>query len=240
LSAKSARALDVFIVAGEASGDQLGASLMRGLRRRLVGEIRFRGVGGPAMAAEGLASQFPMDDVTAVGFGSVMRKLPLILRRIRETAAAVIAAPPDVLILIDSPDFNQRVAPRVRRALPALPVVRYVAPTVWVWRPGRARKLTPFVDHVLALFPFEPEVLKKLGGPPATYVGHPLLERIADLRPSPEERKSRAKGTPVLLVLPGSRRLEIARLAGIFGEAIGRVTQKRGAIRVVLPTLRAC
>jgi lipid-A-disaccharide synthase len=240
LSAKSARALDVFIVAGEASGDQLGASLMRGLRRRLVGEIRFRGVGGPAMAAEGLASQFPMDDVTAVGFGSVMRKLPLILRRIRETAAAVIAAPPDVLILIDSPDFNQRVAPRVRRALPALPVVRYVAPTVWVWRPGRARKLTPFVDHVLALFPFEPEVLKKLGGPPATYVGHPLLERITDLRPSPEERKSRAKGTPVLLVLPGSRRLEIERLAGIFGEAIGRVTQKRGAIRVVLPTLRAC
>jgi len=240
LSAKGARrALDVFLVAGEASGDQLGASLMKKLHQRLAGAIRFRGIGGPAMVAEGLASQFPMDDVTAIGFGSVVRKLPLILRRIRETAAAIVASPPDVLVLIDSPDFNQRVARRVRRARLDLPIVKYVSPTVWVWRPGRARKLAPLVDHVLALFPFEPAVLKSLGGPPSTYVGHPLLERIADLRASPEEERARKKDPPLVLVLPGSRRLEIQRLAGIFGEAIGILAQKRGPLNVVLPTPRA-
>jgi lipid-A-disaccharide synthase len=191
------------------------------------------------MAAEGLASIFPMDEVTAMGFGSVIRKLPLILRRIRETAAAVIASPPDVLILIDSPDFNQRVARRVRRRLPALPIVKYVSPTVWAWRPGRARKLTPLVDHVLALFPFEPDVLKKLGGPPSSYVGHPLLERIGDLRASPEEERSRRSDPPLIVVLPGSRPLEIHRLARTFGEAIGRLAEKRGPIKVVLPTLRS-
>jgi len=240
LSAKGARrALDAFVVAGEASGDELGASLMKKLRERLLGEIRFRGVGGTAMAAEGLASLFPMDDVTAMGFGSVIRKLPLILRRIRETAAAVAASPPDVLILIDSPDFNQRVARRVRRVLPDLAIVKYVSPTVWVWRPGRARKLAPLVDHVLALFPFEPDVLKKLGGPPASYVGHPLLDRIGDLRASPEEERSRANDPPLLVVLPGSRRLEIHRLAKIFGDAIGRLAEQHGPLKVVLPTLRA-
>jgi lipid-A-disaccharide synthase len=240
LSAKGARqALDVFLVAGEASGDQLGASLMKKLRERFAAEIRFRGVGGPVMASEGLVSLFPMDDVTAMGFGSVIRKLPLILRRIRETVAAIAAAPPDALILIDSPDFNQRVARRVRRMLPALPIVKYVSPTVWVWRPGRARKLTPLVDHVLALFPFEPDVLKKLGGPPSSYVGHPLLERIGELRASPEDERARENNPPLLLVLPGSRRLEIQRLAKIFGEAIGLLAQKRGPLNVVLPTLRA-
>ena len=227
-----------FVVAGEASGDQLGASLMKKLRQRRMGEIRFRGVGGHAMAAEGLVSLFPMDDVTAMGFGTVIRKLPLILRRIRETAAAIVASPPDVLILIDSPDFNQRVARRVRRVLPDLAIVKYVSPTVWAWRPGRARKLAPLVDHVLALFPFEPDVLKKLGGPPASYVGHPLLERIGDLRASPEEERSRANDPPLLVVLPGSRPLEIHRLAQIFGEAIGRLAEKRGPMKVVLPTLR--
>lgn len=239
MSAKGAgHALDAFLVAGEASGDQLGASLMKKLRQRRMGEIRFRGVGGHAMAAEGLVSLFPMDDVTAMGFGTVIRKLPLILRRIRETAAAIVASPPDVLILIDSPDFNQRVARRVRRVLPDLAIVKYVSPTVWAWRPGRARKLAPLVDHVLALFPFEPDVLKKLGGPPASYVGHPLLERIGDLRASPEEERSRANDPPLLVVLPGSRPLEIHRLAHIFGEAIGRLAEKRGPMKVVLPTLR--
>jgi|SRR5579871_45623 len=232
-------ALDAFLVAGEPSGDHLGAGLMQKLRARLGGKVRFRGIGGPAMAAEGLASQFPMDDVTAMGFGAVIRKLPLILRRIREAAAAILASPPDVLILIDSPDFNQRVARRVRRALPDLPIVKYVSPTVWVWRPGRARKLAPIVDHVLALFPFEPDVLKKLGGPPSSYVGHPLLERVADLRPSPEEERVRGNEPPLLVVLPGSRQIEIRRLARIFGETIGRLVSSRGPMNVVLPTLRA-
>jgi len=229
-------ALDIFLVAGETSGDHLGASLMKKLREMNVGEVRFRGIGGPAMIAQGLASQFPMDDVTAMGFGSVIRKLPLILRRIRETVAAVITLPPDVLVLIDSPDFNQRVARRVRDALPDLPIVKYVSPTVWVWRPGRARQLKPLVNHLLALFPFEPEVHKKLGGPPTSYVGHPLLERLKDLRPSVGDEKARQKEPPVVLVLPGSRHLEIKRLAAIFGEVISRIARLR-RINPILPTL---
>lgn len=238
MASRAGRALDAFVVAGEASGDQLGASLMRKLRA-LAGDVRFRGIGGPGMAAEGLQSLFPMDDVTAIGFGSVIRKLPLILRRIRETAAAIAASPPDVLVLVDSPDFNQRVARRVRRALPDLAIVKYVAPTVWVWRPGRARKLAPVVDHVLALFPFEPAVLKQLGGPPSTYVGHPLLERIDELRPSAAEADRRRNEPPLVVVLPGSRRLEIDRLASIFGDALARIAKERGPFELVLPTLPA-
>jgi len=228
--------LEVFLVAGETSGDHLGASLMKKLSERLVGEVRFRGVGGPAMAAQGLASLFAMDDVTAMGFGAVIRKLPLILRRMRETTEAIVQSPPDALILIDSPDFNQRIAKRIRRALPHLPIVKYVSPTVWVWRPGRARKLKPLVDHILALFPFEPAVHKKLGGPPTSYVGHPLLERLKELRPSDTDAQAREREPPLVLVLPGSRPMEISRLAASFGEAIGIVAKSR-QINLVLPTL---
>jgi lipid-A-disaccharide synthase len=232
--------LDIFLVAGEASGDHLGAALMKKLRARLAGEAagepRFRGVGGPEMAAQGLASLFPMDDVTAMGCGAVLRKLPLILRRLRETVAAIRQSPPDILVLIDSPDFNTRVAGRVRRALPNLAIVKYVSPTVWAWRPGRARKLKPLVDHILALFPFEPEVHKKLGGPPTSYVGHPLLERLGELRPSRDEARARDGDPPLVLVLPGSRPGEIRRLAAVFGEAIGRIAKSR-PIDLVLPTL---
>lgn len=231
------RPLDIFLVAGEASGDHLGAALMKKLRER-AGEVRFRGIGGPEMEAQGLASQFAMNDITAMGFGQVIAKLPLILRRIRETADAIKRSPPDILILIDSPDFNQRVAKRVRRVLPDLPIVKYVSPTVWVWRPGRAKKLKPLVDHILALFPFEPEVHRRLGGPPASYVGHPLLERLGELRPSQAEEKSRREEPPLVLVLPGSRRSEIEQLSTLFGEALGRIAMRR-TIDAVLPTLPA-
>lgn len=233
------RPLDVFIVAGEESGDRLGGPLMAALKVRTGGNVRFRGIGGAAMEAQGLQSQFPMEDVTAIGFGQVIGKLPLILRRIRETAAAISVSPPDVLLLIDSPDFTHRVARRVRKVLPALPVVKYVSPTVWVWRPGRAKAMRAYVDHILALFPFEPSVHKNLGGPACTYVGHPLLEQLGDLRPSsPEETAARhAKERPLVLVLPGSRRSEIQRLGTIFGETIAEINEKRPDVEFLLPTL---
>ncbi len=229
------RPLSIFLVAGETSGDLLGASLMKRLQARLGG-VHFRGIGGPEMAREGLVSQFPMEDITAMGFGQVIKKLPLILRRIRETAAVIRREPPDILVLIDSPDFNQRVAKRIRRALPDLAIIKYVSPTVWVWRPGRAKKLKPLVDHILALFPFEPDVHKRLGGPPTTYVGHPLLERLGDLRPSRAEEKARDEDPPLVLVLPGSRRSEIEQLGWLFGQVIGRIGKNR-KIDFVLPTL---
>ena len=227
------------MVAGEASGDHLGARLMAALKSQLGGRVRFRGVGGAAMGREGLASLFPMEDVTAIGIGAVAVKIPTILRRLSETIAAIRAAKPDVLVLIDSPDFTHRVARKVRRALPDLAIVKYVAPTVWAWRPGRARAMRPDFDQVLALLPFEPAAMEQLGGPPTSYVGHPLLERLAELRPSPQETAARKREPPLVLVLPGSRRLELGRLAPIFADAIGRLASARGAIEFMLPTLPA-
>jgi lipid-A-disaccharide synthase len=228
--------MDIFLVAGETSGDTLGAPLMSALSKQLGGKVRFRGVGGSAMEAAGLDALFPMEDITAMGFNQVLAKLLLILRRLRETAAAIVAKPPDLLILIDSPDFNHRLAKRVRRVLPGLPIVKYVSPTIWAWRPRRARAMRPNFDHVLALFPFEPEAHERLGGPPCTYVGHPLLERLSELRRPAGER---ASGEPLLvLVLPGSRRTEIRRLMPVFGEVVAKIAEMRGAeVGFLLPTL---
>ena len=227
---------DIFLVAGEASGDALGAPLMTALRKQLDGKVRFRGVGGSAMKAAGLDLLFPMEDLTAFGFTQVLFKLPLILRRLRETAATVVANTPDLLILIDSPDFNHRLAKRVRRVLPGLAIVKYVSPTIWAWRPARARAMRPNFDHVLALFPFEPAAHERLGGPPCTYVGHPLLERLGELRrPAAEQAEAEP---PLVLVLPGSRRTEIRRLMPVFGEVIAKIAEMRGTeVDFLLPTL---
>ena len=229
--------LDVFLVAGEASGDALGGPLMAALKARLSRNVRFRGVGGAAMQAEGLTSLYPMEDLTAMGFNAVIAKLPLIFRRLRETAATIAASPPDLLILIDSPDFNMRLGKRVRQALPELPIIKYVSPTVWAWRPGRAKVMRPVFDHVLALFPFEPAVHEKLGGPPCTYVGHPLLERLGELRPLAADEAARSAGPPLVVVLPGSRRTEINRLSPVFGKTLARLAESRDGVEFVLPTL---
>src|SRR5262249_9552635 len=161
--------LHVFLIAGEESGDRLGGPLMRALKER--SNVVFSGVGGMEMAREGLVSPFPISDLAIIGFNAVARKLPLIFRRIRETVAAVLAPRPDVLVIIDSPDFTHRVARRVRKKAPSIPIVNYVSPSVWAWRPGRAKSMRRYVDHVLALLPFEPEAHRRLKGPPCTYVG---------------------------------------------------------------------
>jgi lipid-A-disaccharide synthase len=161
----------------------------------------------------------------------------MILRRIRETADAVIDAAPDVLIIIDSPDFTHRVARRVRARNPDIRIVDYVAPTVWAWRPGRARAMRPYVDHVLAILPFEPEALQQLGGPPCTYVGHPLTEQIANLRPDESEQQRRDAEPPLLLVLPGSRRSEIRHHMATFGATLDLLRRQNVAFEAVLPTM---
>jgi lipid-A-disaccharide synthase len=232
----------IALVAGEESGDQLGAALMRALKKRTGGRIGFTGVGGREMAAEGLASLFPIHDLAIIGFGAIPRQLPRILRRIRDTAALVTAARPDALVIIDSPDFTHRVARRVRAAAPSIPILDYVSPSVWAWRPGRARAMRSYVDHVLALLPFEPRAHQRLGGPPCTYVGHPLLEQLGELRPSALEAERRLAEPPILLVLPGSRSAEIRRLLAIFGQTLGLLTAGllaagRAPPAIVLPTL---
>ncbi|MDB5509039.1 MAG: lipid-A-disaccharide synthase [Hyphomicrobiales bacterium] len=234
---QAARSLDVFLVAGEESGDQLGVKLMRALRDATDGAVTFRGVGGPAMTRDGLASLFPQSDIAVMGFLPVIARLGLLLRRIRETADAVIAAPPDVLVIIDSPDFTHRVAKRVRKALPDLPVVDYVSPSVWAWRPGRAPAMRAYVDHVLALLPFEPSAHERLGGPACTYVGHPLVERLGELRPDAAEEAARHSSPPTVLILPGSRRAEITRLIPVFAETLARVDAVCGPADYVLPAV---
>jgi lipid-A-disaccharide synthase len=233
----TSRRLRVAVVAGEPSGDQLGFKLMRALSEQTNGEIAFLGVGGAAMTAEGLASLFPLTDVAVMGILPVLARLPTLIDRIRRASAAIAAARPDALVIIDSPDFTHRVARRVRRALPDLPVVDYVSPSVWAWRPGRARAMRAYVDCVLALLPFEPEAHRRLGGPRCVYVGHPLVERLAELRPGDEEARRRAAKPPLVLALPGSRRSVIARLMADFGAAIAAAEREAGPFEIVLPTL---
>jgi lipid-A-disaccharide synthase len=189
------------------------------------------------MAAEGVVSPFPTDDLAIVGVSAIPARLRLILRRIRETADAVIAARPDALVIIDSPDFTHRVARRVRARAPSIPIVDYVSPTVWAWRSGRARAMRAYVDCVLAILPFEPAAHQRLGGPPCVYVGHPLIERLSDLRPNPREAERRRSSPPLVLVLPGSRSSEIRLLLAVFGEAIAHLHARVGDIELVLPTM---
>jgi lipid-A-disaccharide synthase len=227
----------VFLIAGEESGDRLGGALIAALRNLTQGRARFSGIGGTRMAEEGVASLFPLGELAIMGFGAIPARLPKILRRIAEAADAVIAARPDVLVIIDSPDFTHRVAKRVRARAPEIPIVDYVCPTVWAWRPGRARAMRAYVDHVLALLPFEPAAMAELDGPPCSYVGHPLGERVSSLRPNAEEARRRLADPPLLLVMPGSRSGEIKRMAKPFGDAVGLVQKRVGALDVVVPAV---
>jgi lipid-A-disaccharide synthase len=231
------RAISLYIVATEESGDALGAALVRALKARHGGALTLNGVGGRAMAAAGIVSPFAIDELSIMGIAAIPRRLPMIFRRIRETAAAVVAAHPDVLVIIDSPDFTHRVARRVRRLAPKIPILDYVSPSIWAWRPGRARAMRAYVDQVLAILPFEPALYVKLGGPPCRYVGHPLIERIAELRPDAEEARRRRADPPVVLILPGSRSSEIRHLLGTFGAAIEQVAARSGPMELVLPTM---
>jgi lipid-A-disaccharide synthase len=227
----------IFLIATEESGDRLGANLMKVLRQRLGGAVRFEGVGGQSMAREGLVSLFPIERLSIMGLAAVARQLPAILGLIRDTTAAVTRASPDILVIIDSPDFTHRVARRVRARDPAIPIIDYVSPSVWAWRPGRARAMCRYVDHVLALLPFEPEEYRRLRGPPCSYVGHPLIEQIGSLRPGIDEQTRRDEAPPVLLVLPGSRRSEIRHHMLAFGVTLGRLEAEGVPYDLILPTM---
>lgn len=231
--------MKLFLIAGEPSGDALGAALMAGLKA-LAPDLSFQGVGGPLMAAEGLESLFPMEELSVMGLLEILPKYTHLKRRIRQTAEAITTAAPDALITIDSPDFCLRVARLVRAARPAQRTIHYVAPTVWAWRPGRAAKMAPVIDHVLALFPFEPPLMEA-AGMGCSFVGHPV---VAQPRATKAEaaafREDHAIGPeqPLLLCLPGSRRGEVTRLLPRFADAIGLLRARHPGLRVVIPTVR--
>lgn len=224
--------LTLFLLAGEPSGDRLGAALMRGLRQ-LRPEVRFQGVAGPQMQAEGMASLFPMQELSVMGIAEVLPKYRALKRRIHETAEAVLASGAAALVTIDSPDFSLRVAARVKAANPAIRTIHYVAPSVWAWRPGRAAKMALHIDHVLALLPFEPPYMQA-AGMTCDFVGHPV---VADPLASPAERAAFDGPRPLILALPGSRRAEVTRLAPILGETLNLLKARHPDLRVAVPTV---
>ncbi len=232
----------IFVVAGEHSGDILGGKLLSALKRT-NGDTAFalKGVGGEHMCAEGLETIFPMADVAVMGPAAILARLPTLVRRVYQTVDAALAFNPDLLVIVDSPEFTHPIAKRVRQRRPDIPIVDYVSPSVWAWRPGRARKMRPYVDHLLALLPFEPEAHARLGGPACTYVGHPLIERAAWIdgleTDSLRTKLDLTPGLPILAVLPGSRPSEVARLMEPFGEAIRELRQKSGPIEIIIPVV---
>jgi lipid-A-disaccharide synthase len=232
--------LTVAIVAGEESGDLLGADLVRALQRRTGKPVRLVGVGGRHLAELGLDSFFDAGDIALMGIAAVIRDLPRLARRIRQTACAVVDARPDCLITIDSPEFSLRVARKVRAANPKIPIVHYVCPSVWAWRSSRAAAMRPHVDHILCLLPFEPAALERLKGPPGTFVGHRLLDDPglkAAAAAQQEPRRLSADREKTLLILPGSRRGEVKALTELFGNVVKLLAARGHRLRLLLPTV---
>lgn len=224
--------MKVFIIAGEVSGDKLGGALMAGLKS--LTSLSFDGVGGPLMQAQGLHSRFPMDELSVMGLAEILPKYKALKARIHQMADAVLTEQPDVLITIDSPDFCLRVAKLVK-AKSAIPTIHYVAPTVWAWRPGRAAKMAGHIDHVLALFPFEPPYMTA-AGMTCDFVGHPVVaEPVATETEAQAFRDKHDVRGPLILALPGSRRGEVARLAKRFGLALGQVAARHPDATFVVP-----
>ncbi|MBY6200108.1 lipid-A-disaccharide synthase [Maritalea mobilis] len=233
--------LRLFMVAGEPSGDRLGAALIRGLKE-LAGEpLELHGIGGPLMQAEGLQSLFPMEELSVMGLTEILPRLRSLLARVNQTADEVVAQRPHALITIDSPEFSLRVAAKVKARLEHMPTIHYVAPTVWAWRPKRAAKMAKSIDHVLALLPFEPPYMQAVGMS-CDFVGHPVTtEPVASEHAAAafRARYGIADLAPLILALPGSRRSEVDRLAPVFGDTLRKVKAEHPGARVVVPTTEA-
>ena len=228
----------IFLIAGEPSGDVLGARLMAALRERAGGAVRFAGVGGEEMEAAGLKSLVPIQDLAVMGVVEVLPQARRIFRRVRETVAAVRSARPDAVVTIDSSGFTWRVAQRLRQYGERVLLVHYVAPMVWAWRAGRARRMARWYDHLMTLLPFEPPYFEAVGLG-CTYVGHPVVESGAEHGDGPAFRRRYGIGADAMLltVLPGSRRGVVRRLMPVFRATIERLSQRYPGLRVAIPTV---
>lgn len=228
----------IYLVALEPSGDLLGAKLMDALRTKLGSEIKFSGVGGDAMEQSGLRSLFDPSDLAILGIFEVLPKAGLVLRRVKEVVEDVESKSPSILITIDSWGFTGRVHKTLTKRLNPVPRVRYVAPQVWAWRPGRAKQLAHWIDHLLTLFPFEPPLFEA-HGLATTWVGHPVIEDDAATNDTSQIRSELkiADSAPVLMVLPGSRKSEVKSLTPVFADALRILAIKIHGLHVVIPTV---
>jgi lipid-A-disaccharide synthase len=228
----------IFVIAGEPSGDALGGALIAALRRRAGPGLRVAGIGGERMREEGITSLVPLGDLAVAGITEVLPRAATILRHVRETVAVIRAARPDAVVTIDSSGFSWRIAHALRRRGERLPLIHYVAPMVWAWRAGRARRVARWYDHLLVLLPFEPPYFERVGLA-CTHVGHPVIDSGADKGAGDRFRAAHAIApeTVVLSVLPGSRGGEVRRLMPIFGETLRRLEAAIGEFRVVVPTV---
>ncbi|MBY0282292.1 MAG: lipid-A-disaccharide synthase [Alphaproteobacteria bacterium] len=224
----------IYLIAGEASGDFLGAGLIKALKK-LSPDVKIAGIGGPLMEAEGLNSLFPMQELSLMGLTEILPHAFHILKRIRETVDDIVQKQPDVIVTIDSPGFCLRVAKKIIK-LTKIPIIHYVAPSVWAWREGRAKKLAEKIDHLLTLFPFEPPYFEKYDLP-TTFVGHPLTEQTFKADPNFRGQHKIPKDATVLSILPGSRMGEINKLLPVFLETIKKLSKRVNNLHLVFPTL---
>jgi lipid-A-disaccharide synthase len=227
--------MKIALIAGEASGDKLGAALIDGFDAILEQPADFIGVAGPRMMARGMDSLFAMQELSVMGIVEILKQYPRLKRRLNETADYIIAQNPDVLITIDAPEFSLRLA-KIIHAKSDIPTVHYVAPTVWAWRPKRADKMAQFIDHVLALFPFEPPLMQR-AGMPCDFVGHPVVtDPIATHEEAVAFRDDFGIGdAPLALILPGSRNSEVSKLMVPFGETLALARQTMPDLQCFLP-----
>ena len=225
--------LRVYFVVGEESGDVLGTKLIDAFEE-LGSPVKPMGLAGAKMQDKGMDSLFDIAELSVMGISAVVKNLPNLLKRIRQTVDDILAKKPDVLLLIDSPDFSYRVAKKVRQEAPNIKIIKYIAPTVWAWRSGRAKKIKPYIDHIMAILPFEPQLLKKLGGPEATYVGHPLASELPNIQTA---NKMACHDVPRLVILPGSRKGELKLMLPVIRETIQILHERGNKFELILPAV---
>ena len=226
----------IFMIAGEPSGDLIASRLMEALKRRTGDRVRFAGIGGPLMAEQGLESLFPYSELSLMGLLEVVPHMKRLLGRIRATARTARRLRPAAFVSVDVPGFALRVARRLKGA--GFPLIHYVAPTVWAYRPGRAAEIARYLDHVLCLFPFEPPYFEA-EGLDASFVGHPLIEEPIGQADGPDfrQRHDIAPAQPVLAALPGSRASELRQHEPVFAETVRALAQRFEGLRILVPTL---
>jgi len=226
-TAKLLPSMKLFVLAGEASGDKIGADLIGKLRTKV--KLNLFGIGGDNMIQQGLVSKFPITDLSVMGIVDVIFRLPLLLLRVRQTINFILQTQPDIVVLIDSQVFSNLVAKGLLKKRFKQPVLLYVSPSVWAYKPSRAKKIKPLYAEILAILPFEPAVLKSLGGPKCTYVGHPALQNFS--------KKTPPQNSDTIILMPGSREGELRRHLPMFAKVVQNLHSSYPELKFSILTL---